>query len=116
MARSSAVAATGMERLLRRAYGRALTLWRDHSPRGRAIAGRRAATDAVLDALARSTPYRFDGTVLVDAMWDNPNYWLRFSLLRAALGLAHGREIGLLGQFRRSHCAATLRSLGIGMV
>ena len=30
--------------ILRRAYGRALTGWRDYSPKGRAIAGKRAAT------------------------------------------------------------------------
>lgn len=99
--------------LLKRSYARALTLWRDNSPAGRHIAAKRAATDRILNELARSTQHRFDGRVLVDAMWDNPNYWLRFTLLRAGLGLAHGHEIGLLGQYRRSQCRTTLEAFEI---
>lgn len=98
---------------LRRAYGQVVTHWRDYSATGRAIAEKRAATDRLLDEVARNTPYCFDGTVLVDGMWDNPNYWLRFSLLRGALGLAHANEVGVLGEFRRRHCRATFERLGI---
>ena len=104
------------EAFLKRTYDRALTLWREYSANGREVAHQREATDRMLDSMARSALHRFDGTVLVDAMWDNPNYWLRFSLLRAALGLAHGREIGLLGEFRRDHCRGTLQRLGIDVV
>ena len=104
------------ELLLKRNYDRALTFWRANSPAGRAVARKRASVDAMLDAMARESPARFDGTVLVDATFDNPNYWLRFSLLRAALGLSHAREIGLLGEFRRSHCRGTLGSFGISAV
>jgi hypothetical protein len=104
------------EILLKRTYDRAYTFWRDKSPAGREISRKRATTDEILNRLGRATPHRFEGTVLVDAMWDNPNYWLRFSLLRAALGLARGREIALLGEFKRRQCRETLGRLGIATV
>lgn len=104
------------EALLKRNYDRALTFWRANSPAGRIVARKRATTDALLDEMARQSPARFDGTVLVDATFDNPNYWLRFSLLRAALGLSHGQEVGLLGESRQSQCRGTLRSLGISAI
>ncbi len=99
--------------MLRSAYVGAVTLWREYSQKGRAISRKRAATEMVLDRLARSSQARFDGTVLIDGMWDNPNFWLRYSLLRAALGLAHGREVGLLGQFRHRQNRATFERLGV---
>ena len=97
----------------KKTYQQAVVLWRDLSPAGREIARKRAATDRLLDQLARSSDQRFQGTVLVDGMWDNPNYWLRYSFLRAALGLAHGREVGLTGQFRRRQVSTTFSALGI---
>src|SRR5262245_66382599 len=104
------------EMALKRAYSRAVTLWRDHSPAGRAVARSRTEVERQLDGIARSTPHCFTGTVLVDGMWDNPNYWLRYSLLRTALGLAHGREIGITGEYRRRHCRATCVTFGAGRV
>jgi hypothetical protein len=104
------------ETLAKRSYDWALVQWRDRSPAGRAVARKRADCDWMLDALARSAPRRFQGTVLVDGMWDNPNYWLRYSMLRAALGLAHGREVGLVGPFRQNHCRGTFERLGIRTV
>jgi hypothetical protein len=104
------------EALLKRTYDRAVNFWRENSPAGRTIARKRAQTDAMLDVLARKSEARFNGVVLVDASFDNPNYWLRFSLLRSALGLAYGHEIGLLGEFRRNQCRATLRRLGINRI
>jgi hypothetical protein len=53
------------------------------------------------------------GTVLIDAMWDNPNYWLRLATVRAALGSRAGREVGLIGTFRESFVSRTLSNLGI---
>ncbi len=53
------------------------------------------------------------GPVLIDAMWDNPNYWLRLALARAALGTAALKEVGLVGRWRRAECAGTLRRFGI---
>jgi hypothetical protein len=101
------------ETLARRGYDWAKVQWRDHSPAGRLIVRKRADCERMLDDLARSSPRRFNGTVLVDGMWDNPNYWLRYSLFRAALGLAHGREVGLLGAFRQNHCRGSFERLGI---
>ncbi len=101
---------------MKTAYIKAATLWRDISPKGRELARKRAKVDAMLDAFARSEPQHFDGTVLVDGMWDNPNYWLRYTLLRAALGLARGREAGLLGEFRQRQCRDTFKGFGIGEI
>jgi len=56
---------------------------------------------------------KFDGRVLVDAMWDNPNYWIRYTLLRAALGLANGHEVGVLGPYCVKSCMKTLKRFGI---
>jgi hypothetical protein len=107
---------SGSSAALRRVYTQAQLWWRERSAKGRDTAAKRAATEMFLDNFARETPNRFTGTVLVDGMWDNPNYWLRFSLLRAALGLAHGREIGLVGPFRQRQCRGTFARFGIETV
>ena len=64
-----------------------------------AVMARRATAQPLLDVLSRrpelgpeeETRFR---NVLVDGMWDNPNYWTRFAMIRAALGLWQGRETG----------------------
>jgi len=99
--------------ILKKTYEQAVVLWRDISPTGRETARKRLMTDQQLARLAQDSSARFAGTVLVDGMWDNPNYWLRYTLLRAALGLAYGREIGLIGPFRRRQVEATLKQLNI---
>jgi hypothetical protein len=104
------------EHLLKRSYDWALTFWRDHSASGRELLRKRADAEAMLDALARGSAESFGGRVLVDASFDNPNYWFRFSLLRAALGLTKAEEIGMLGEFRVRYCGATLQRLGIERV
>jgi hypothetical protein len=101
---------------LKRVYAHTRTFWRDMSPAGRALAARRRACDGLMDRFARATPARFVGRVLVDGMWDNPNYWLRYTLLRAALGLAGAHEVGVLGAFRTSQVRATFAAFGIGEV
>ena len=50
-------------------------------------------------------------TVLIDGGWDNPNYWLRVSLMRAVL--SPKREVGFLGPSRRKEQLATFERLGI---
>jgi len=50
--------------------------------------------------------------VLVDAMYDNPNYWIRYAFLRAALGLSRAREVAVLGPYRARDCRRTLGRLG----
>ncbi len=54
-----------------------------------------------------------DGDVLVDGMFDNPNYWFRYNFIRSALGLHEAREIGVLGEFARTRVGRTFRNLGI---
>lgn len=55
----------------------------------------------------------FSGRVLVDAGWDNPNYWLRYSILWAALNFSRKSQIGYIGPFRRKQQIQTLRNFGI---
>ncbi|NJO53462.1 MAG: hypothetical protein HC829_00265 [Bacteroidales bacterium] len=98
---------------LKKVYAHAQTFWRDMSPDGRALAERRRCCDLMLDGFARGSRARFAGRVLVDGMWDNPNYWLRYSLLRAALGLASGEEAGLVGEYRNRQVRATFDAFGI---
>jgi hypothetical protein len=73
----------------------------------------RADVDSMLSAFAVARPARSSETVLVDGTWDNPNYWVRYTLVRAALGLRGGREVGLIGPYRRRECAGTFARLGI---
>jgi len=77
------------------------------------IGRQRRKAEILLSTLRYEGTQRFDGTVVIDAGWDNPNYWLRYVLLRSALGLASGREVGILGAHRRKEQARTLRRLGI---
>ncbi|MEG3618561.1 hypothetical protein V5T82_08860 [Magnetovibrio sp. PR-2] len=56
------------------------------------------------------------GTVLVDATWDNPNFWYRFSLLRGALGLHKSKEVGIVGPWNINSSIKSLKNLGIRTV
>ena len=99
--------------VLRRNYDAAIGLWRQFTPRGRDTERKRTETELMLAKMARSASRRFDGTVLVDGSYDNANYWLRYSLLRTGLGFAHGREVGLLGPYRRLQSRRTFARFGI---
>lgn len=89
-------------------------------PRRRAARARlqalRDACERVMAELALGCTRRFEGTVLIDGMFDNPNYWFRLSLLRAGIGLVEGTEVGLLGPFATRECRRTFANLGIGRV
>jgi hypothetical protein len=74
---------------------------------------RRDQADDVLARFSAISQAESEGNVLVDAMWDNPNYWIRYVLLRAALGLASAHEVGLLGPSRARLCRRTLVRFGI---
>ncbi len=63
--------------------------------------------------ISHRLPPLVSGTVLVDAGWDNPNYWLRYSILRRGLNLSAAEEVGLLGKYRRREQLGTLKRLGI---
>jgi hypothetical protein len=79
----------------------------------KALQAKRDAVDGLLADLSVVAGPGFEGTVLVDATWDNPNYWLRYALVRAALGLAAGDEVGLLGPFHADRSGRTLRRFGV---
>jgi len=55
----------------------------------------------------------FSGTVLLDAQWDNPNYWYRYSLIRKALGLSNCSEVAVTGPFNTKRINKTLKTLNI---
>jgi hypothetical protein len=76
----------------------------------------RAEAESFLDGLARSSSARFSGTVLVDGIWDNPNYWYRYTLFRVALGLARGHEVGVLGPHQRPAVSGTFRRFGFDAI
>ena len=80
--------------------GWALHRWRRHS-------------ESILAELTQRAAGRFDGRVLVDAMWDNPNYWVRYALFRAAVGSSPGGDVGVLGPYRATQSRRTLTRLGI---
>lgn len=51
--------------------------------------------------------------VLVDGMWDNPNFWTRFAFMRAALALADSEMHGVLGPWNRERVSETMVALGV---
>jgi hypothetical protein len=83
--------------------------WRE---RRRSRLERQAADDLLL-RIASGGGSSFPGRVLIDGTWDNPNYWLRLSLARAALGLPRGEEVGLLGRWRTRECRESFSRLGV---
>lgn len=54
-----------------------------------------------------------EGPVLIDAMWRNPNCWLRIALIRAALGTVRLEEHAFTGRFKSREQEASGRNLGI---
>ncbi len=103
--------------VLRKTVNLARSTARCISPAARAedaaIQAARDETDTLLANLCKLHQCPFEGEVLIDSQWDNPNYWFRTSLLRAALGLPNGREVAVLGEFRQRQCKGTLKRLGI---
>lgn len=91
------------------------------SARSRRIASknaqaRREGLDLLHAANRSSVEPAVAGTVLVDAAWDNANYWIRYSLLRAALNLEQADEIGVLGPFQRQRALGALDAFDIRSV
>ena len=50
---------------------------------------------------------------LIDGTWDNPNYWLRYSIVRRALRLHLIDEVGILGPYSRQNVASAFSLFGI---
>jgi hypothetical protein len=90
-------------------------LW-TYTPKGRRIRREnheaRMRGLALLEAFSRGeeTP-RFE-RALVDGQWDNANYWIRYALVRRALGLSCAHETGLVGQYNRERAAEAFSSFG----
>ena len=76
----------------------------------------RRKTEHLLAEISVGGPVRISGHVLIDGLWDNPHYWLRYSLIRSALGLARAKEVGVVGVNRTRQCRATFRRLNVGTV
>ncbi|MCC7250946.1 hypothetical protein [Hyphomicrobium sp.] len=73
----------------------------------------RAAFAERLSALPRAGSASGFKSVLVDASWDNANYWYRYSILRSALGIAPGAETAVIGPHKRRVVLTTLKALGV---
>jgi hypothetical protein len=56
------------------------------------------------------------GKVLVDGMWDNANYWIRYSVFRKSLGLHQADEVGLLGKYSRKQVKDAFSVFGINNI
>jgi hypothetical protein len=110
----------GLERLLGTGRGivrRGVATMKLLSParlyRARAAVRWRRDGETVLADFMAGAELRFKGAVLVDGMWDNPNYWIRYALFRAAVGSAGGREVGVVGTYRAAEGRRTLERFGI---
>jgi hypothetical protein len=86
------------------------------TPDARRVAALRAQAESKFVELSRNRPLLFDGKTLVDGTFDNANFWYRYALMRAGLGLANGREVGLIGPYNRRRVRRTFSNLGIGEV
>lgn len=60
-----------------------------------------------------STPPPRVRNVLIDGMWDNPNYWTRYAILRRALNVSLAREVGLVGIHSKKKVRLTFAALGV---
>lgn len=54
--------------------------------------------------------------ILIDGVWDNPNYWIRFAFFRSAIGCQHSNQTGLLGKYNRKKVLNTFSQFDINKV
>ena len=73
---------------------------------------RKIALEALHNWSQRTKPGAFKN-VLVDGQWENPNYWVRYAILRKALSLGKAVETGILGPWQRKAVNAAFDQLGI---
>lgn len=99
-----------------------LNLARSNTPqareRRRAVEAASATAMAAIDDTRRRLQ-RSPGlvsSVLYDGMWENPNYWVRMSLVRAALCAPDCSELAVVGQWQRRQASRNLAALGIDRV
>lgn len=53
------------------------------------------------------------GDILVDGQWDNANYWIRYAILRRALGLHGGHETCLIGAHNAARVSVACERMGL---
>jgi hypothetical protein len=106
----------GVLKIVRQALNVARLLYPANFRRERQAMTARLRAISRLDAFSRGdsdTQVPYAKNVLIDGMWDNPNYWMRYALTRRALGLAQSRETGLIGRYSRRKAQTNFASLGI---
>jgi hypothetical protein len=81
--------------------------------RWKLAASRRTSLAALSKFSQADAPPSRRANVLIDGMWYNPNYWVRYALVRRALGLTEGQETGLLGAHSRAQVRVSFSQLGI---
>jgi hypothetical protein len=88
-------------------------------PAYKAAATKRAQGLALLGNLSRdrgASALPAARKVLIDGTWDNPNYWIRLSIVRRALALDNSIEVGMLGQYSRKRSREAFVAFGISNV
>lgn len=73
----------------------------------------RELSEKIISEIKYANHCNYNGNILIDAQWDNPNYWLRVGIFRKSLGLPNGKEFGLLGKYNKKKCKKTLLNFGI---
>lgn len=73
---------------------------------------RLAAIGAFAELPALGLPPLAD-RVLIDGMFDNPNYWARLGLARRALGFQSAHQVGLTSVFTQQEVCRTFREMGV---
>ena len=96
----------------KKGFAHALTKISSLSPRSILYRARvrikRTKSDRYLSQLTTNNSTAFKGTVLVDGLFDNPNYWLRYALVRNALGIKNHNQEGMIGPYNRAKIKKTL--------
>jgi hypothetical protein len=86
------------------------------SPGARRVAQARGHAETLLGTFSQagpSSPLQIDGAVMIDGIWDNIAHWLRYAVVRNALGLAHNQEVMVLGQHNRQRGRNIVRAWGM---
>lgn len=76
----------------------------------------RGELDVALAAIHQDGHPQVAHRVLVDGSWENPNYWYRYALLRAALNVPRDGEVGFIGPYQRQTASRTLRAFGASTI
>ena len=54
-----------------------------------------------------------NGSILIDGIWENASYWLRYTLLRKGLSLYNHEEIGLIGAHNKNKVSEIFKTFNI---